>query len=1157
MSKRVSALKSQLFPTTKKLSKDADLQKAFFSIYSTISALSKESTKKGEALEFFHGSRSMLESHLRSPEAGNPKYDKTAPIYHSLLSLIYWLYPNYIGYNRMKNALAMYRHARAATSSSANSSSEAFVAGLFIQLRVLPFLIRSKKVDPKQISTVRELALVLLESNAQKKSNAGLLGIVLEGLGFSYHQLERDTKTALAYLTRSVEYFHSMEKQVLDEMKESNNVTRSLKARYSFYLAFSAVAYCDLAICYQTEAESKEGQDMLSFMRLTRSHYQKAYDYAKRTPWHFYKGLSAYNLSAAYATEGEIEIGKERAVELLKKAVAVGEESLQWFSLWSTFESDFVGGLGITTIYQKLAKNSGPSERKKLMARSMKLALKAESVLSKKRSLRYSLVNLGDVYYHNAEYYRELAASSKASSRTNASVAAVLLDRALSYCLKGKSFYREERFANRAVEASLLASDICYELLSLRLDNGSLHADNRSHYANMVRRLCNSAIKTSLKHGWNERVAESNWHLAQVMDAEGRFSEAANYYEMAYESYLQAMSSTSKARLYQDLAYYMLAWNRMEKAKIAHRASDFKSASDLYREASSLVAKSRRWQSSSQLYLAEALIEKAEDESLKDNTQESVNLFAEAARSLSSFMAAIKLEQIDEKFSYEELANGLLAFCNARVILEKSKEAYRIGDIQKSIAGLDQAREMFNELSGHSSISVDSSRSNEMESLASLCAALTSFQKAQLTGDSELFLEAQQIFADAAMLSTSRTLKPLLLGLASFSEFLYSSKKVEESLSSTLDISLVVECNKSLDNAEIMFRKLGNKSFLSMLRASKHILDASIKLGAAEREIENTEEKARLYSQAQRSLAHAARYYRSLGSSKRLQESIRMIGEVENHQRLIPLARGIIAEAAANEIIYTAISRSTVFEHSPQSSSSILSSAYMVLDVEVSKPYVQPNEEFSYTISLVNLGKETAITVKIDDAIPEGCKLLDCPYVISDDRTLTLNLRIDPSASKQIVIRARPTTSGDLVWHPSLVYLDSERKYRVTKAETGKVVVESPDAQDDYAQLIAKKLDLESELAKLGTDRSSPDVEERTYALKEKISLIEEKLLRARNELTTLGQNLESVRSDLAFLTSTDASNLDAISKLRTEERVLNERIERKRKLLQSAGLAS
>ena len=342
-----------------------------------------------------------------------------------------------------------------------------------------------------------------------------------------------------------------------------------------------------------------------------------------------------------------------------------------------------------------------------------------------------------------------------------------------------------------------------------------------------------------------------------------------------------------------------------------------------------------------------------------------------------------------------------------------------MGDIEKSTNGLSQAEAMFSELARDSLVS-DPSRSNELDTLASMCGALESFQKAQVSGDATLFLEAREIFKEAAEHSVSKSLKPLLLGLASFAEFLHTSKKLEQSLESNLDIELVVRCEKAIDDAELMFRKLKYKTYLSLLKASKHILDATIKMSAAEREVTDTEEKARLYDEAQKSLSLASRYYQSLGSSKRVKESLRMIGAVRSHQRLIPLAHDMIAEVASNQLIYSAISSSAVFERSPESSTTVLSSAYVVLDGEIPRPVVNLGESFSFILTLSNLGKEAAITVRIDEILPEGFEVIECPYPISGQNTLTMNIKVGPEVQNRSRSVQRPAhpenTCGTHLW---------------------------------------------------------------------------------------------------------------------------------------------
>ena len=144
-------------------------------------------------------------------------------------------------------------------------------------------------------------------------------------------------------------------------------------------------------------------------------------------------------------------------------------------------------------------------------------------------------------------------------------------------------------------------------------------------------------------------------------------------------------------------------------------------------------------------------------------------------------------------------------FCNARIILEKSKESYKIGENEKSIKDLSLAEGIFSDLAENSDPS-DSLGSNEIRSLASLCSALRSFQLAQLNGNAKMYLNAKETFTSASEISKSRTLKPLLTGLANFASFLYYSKQIEESLDKVLDVEKLMECNNALDSAELFFR---------------------------------------------------------------------------------------------------------------------------------------------------------------------------------------------------------------------------------------------------------------------------------------------------------------------------------------------------------------
>ncbi len=1162
--------------------------RSIFDYYAEVPALFKRTKKPGEAIKLFQKATEVLETKLKNlySNLGRPAYEQR-PIadYHALLALIHWLYPSHTGLNRLNQAAAMFRHATAAVVTSKSSQVEPLSLGLLIQLRILPFLIRSKKAEEEQLARVREVAKsftkdVEIDQSTQtieslsapgrlkELGKRGLSGLVFEAMGFSYYQFERNRETALSFLNRAVNYLSEITKQLARKLRKNRKSRfRPLLAKLSFYQAMSAVAYWDLGACYESKAEGTEGDEMLSLIRIARTNYDKAYKLARRTPWHVYTALSSYNLSGTYAKESEYQLERKKAAAFLKKAVILGDQSLRLFKLWSTFEADFLGGSWVANYYQQLGNLSEPKSRKRMMARSLYLAKKAEALVleGKLKHLRYTLANIGDIFYNNAEYCRQVAIkltsdSVRATSGRAEKEAIGLLRKALDNCLKSKTFYKEDRHSNRAVDALLLGGDICYELM-----NSNLEQTQKEYFARVAKRQCNNSIKIASKLAWNERIAESNWRLAQILDREGKFQDSASHFLKSYEAYEIARRSSEHGKIYEGFSKYMLAWNRIELAKIAHRSSDFQVAAQNYVEASKFIAETKRWHDRANLFRAESLIDRAEKAAIDNRPQESIDYFSKAIKSLSKFGLEIKKDEFGDSARLEESAHLLTTFCRARMILEKSKEEYRFGNVQQSISGLNGAEKMFRDLAA-SHFKSDPLRANELGSLASLCEAMKSFQRAQIDENPGLYLHARSVFEKAAEVSTSKSLKPLLSGLANFAAFLYFSKELEKSLDTSFDVEKIVACDEALANAEVMFRKVGNKSFLNMLRASKHILDATIKMSAAERELENAEARAKLYTQAQRSLSYASKYYEQLGSSKRVKESLKMIGAVRNHQRLIPLAHDIIAEVASSQIIYNAIASSTALEQAPNESVRVMDVAFIEVDVEVPKPYVTSNEPLTFVVSLSNLGKRPAIAVRIDEIVPEELEIERSPYPLSVGRSLRLNIRMEPASTKHITIHAHASRGGDYVWNPSLIYLDHERNYKVARSQTVRAVVE-PAITPDMVKILSEKGKLEKYLAELSakkqlleqnSDPSSEEIgklTEEIFRSKEKVSKIEEEILRVKNEYQSMQAELGRVRSDISSLKSleNEIARTDDIAGLEMEEKLLVAKIERRRRLLEQA----
>ncbi|MDG7001803.1 MAG: hypothetical protein JRN15_22125 [Nitrososphaerota archaeon] len=120
----------------------------FFDLYSKIEALSKRAKRPGEAISTFHSSRERLENELINIQLGETAgldQSDAAATFHALLALVHWLYPNHVGYNRMRNAKKMYTHGTIASSYKKSSTIVPSVVGMVVQLRILPFLVRSRK----------------------------------------------------------------------------------------------------------------------------------------------------------------------------------------------------------------------------------------------------------------------------------------------------------------------------------------------------------------------------------------------------------------------------------------------------------------------------------------------------------------------------------------------------------------------------------------------------------------------------------------------------------------------------------------------------------------------------------------------------------------------------------------------------------------------------------------------------------------------------------------------------------------------------------------------------------------------------------------------------------------------------------------------------
>jgi len=311
-----------------------------------------------------------------------------------------------------------------------------------------------------------------------------------------------------------------------------------------------------------------------------------------------------------------------------------------------------------------------------------------------------------------------------------------------------------------------------------------------------------------------------------------------------------------------------------------------------------------------------------------------------------------------------------------------------------------------------------------------------------------------------------------------------------------------------------------------------------------------------------------------------------MIGAVRHHRALIPLAHDIIAEVASNQIIYTAMSSTSVFDSSPENSARDLDAAFAVIEFNIERPLVMVNDVVNITITVSNIGNQDALAVRIDDALPQEFEIAESKYSRSTNGVLSYSGKIAASSTKTIAISAKASAVGEYLWHPSLVYMDSARNYKIARAKPVKIVVEQRDEANALDSMLQKKASLEAELEKIvssnatsqnqsreqgesnlqqqqqesqqaGVEEKPSTDEEKTFALREEISKLEESLARVKNEYSKLNSELEQVRADIIALNSMQDGpmKLEERVKLEGEERLLLERVDKRRRALEGVHM--
>ncbi len=477
----------------------------FYRLYERTRALNVEAKYNNHGVKIFRASIAALEKETSFLNANNKSSVETQNL-HSILGVLYWLNPTHANFDRSSNARKAFDHARLASESM---SLEARSLGLLVQLRSLPFLIRSKIVRKEELNEARREAIAFLSEESLSANEPIWSGLVLDGLGFSYYQHEHDMKAANRYLSNARDVLLGAFEKVFN--LASNDETKP--SLFNLVSSLIAVAFWDLGMCFEKEAEnaSTPSENLVLLFR-ARSEYERVGDFARMSPWKIYRAFSEYGIAGTY--EGEAKLINDdssdaitRKKELLATARNHAEIAFTHLKKWSMIEADILGGSVNARLCLKVAKLNENQEKRKLMNNSLNLVIRAKRAYNRRGVAggRYSIANYGDVLLGFAEYYQEVSSIDHGKDADKTKEFIHSLKRSIENCLLSQAHFDEEIHGNRALDALLLGSRICLEL---ERETGSITA--KKHYHKLAEKQHQRSVAICKRFGWKDRLDDSN-----------------------------------------------------------------------------------------------------------------------------------------------------------------------------------------------------------------------------------------------------------------------------------------------------------------------------------------------------------------------------------------------------------------------------------------------------------------------------------------------------------------------------------------------------------------------------------------------------------------------------------------------------------------------
>lgn len=535
--------------------------------------------------------------------------------------------------------------------------------------------------------------------------------------------------------------------------------------------------------------------------------------------------------------------------------------------------------------------------------------------------------------------------------------------------------------------------------------------------------LLQSSIKLARKQGIVGLEAVSYWKIARAQSALEEHLEAAENFRHASESYSEAITRSPQLKgFYEQQAFYMQAWCEIEKAKEAHSKKNYNSAKTCYETAARLHTLTTKWSCLGPNYLAWAKLEAAEDFSRKEETEKAKETFAEAANLFEIAGESIKTKCVDALDTKEKRLMDILfkasekrrEYCLGRIDLEEGKILDRLGDHLQSSRRYGLAAKIFETVAAS-----EGERSRqELVPIFCLCRAWSKMMMAEEIMSSKAFEEAAELFNQAKRHSFDRETSLLALANCSFCKALAAGNEFEI----TGNINAFSDAKKHMETAENCYLKAGFVSASEYAKATLLLLDSYMYKTRAETQTEPVE-KAKYYKMAERTLNAAVDSYLRAKRPEKSKEVQRLLENIIEKRQLAMSLMRVLPDPTI--ITTTKLFSAPTPTHEEAIGFDRFEHAELEANLTISEEPTT-EEQIEIKLDIVNVGRQTALLLRIQGLIPTGFEATSkSPQIeVEDDLINMKGKRLRPLNIDSIELLIQTSESGIFSLKPRISYID-------------------------------------------------------------------------------------------------------------------------------------